>query len=194
MPIKYKNLCDLDVKQVFVSCHKKCSAWIIESTNQQQHITGSSVTYGSAAMQGSYHSKITGLATILDVTQKLCLKYNITSGNYTLRCNNINALKRSINTTYQQHSSKQQQSDLLSFCCHTQSNTPLTIIPTHVKAHQDDTIPYQKLYRISQLNVRMDITAKQALHLIHEMKLTRPKSDPSTTVGFAPVYVNNIRI
>jgi exonuclease III len=170
------------------------AAWIIESENQTQYIAGSSITYGPPTIQGSYRSEITGLAAILDATQKLCTQYNITSGHYTLGCDNINALKRSINTKQQQHSPKHQQSDILSFCCQTQSNTPLTISPQHIKAHQDDKIPYYRLSRMSQLNVRMDIAAKRALRLVQEKKITIPSTEPSTTVGFSPVYVNNTRI
>jgi hypothetical protein len=170
------------------------AAWIIESSDHQQYIAGSSITYGSKELQGSYRSEITGLAAILNVTKDLCSQYKLTSGNYTLGCDNINALRRCINTTPHQHSPKQQQSDLLSLCYHLQSHTPLTITPQHVKAHQDDTIPYHLLDRLSQLNVRMDIAAKRALRLAKEQKLNIPSSEPNTTGGFAPVYVNNTRI
>jgi hypothetical protein len=40
----------------------------------------------------------------------------------------------------------------------------------------------------------MDIAAKRALRLVQEKKLNIPTSEPSTTGGFAPIYVNNVRI
>ena len=58
--------------------------------------------------------------------------------------------------------------DLLSSCTKILNSNNIHVSPKHVLGHQDDSMNYQSLPRLSQMNVRMDYFAKQSRTLFSD--------------------------
>ena len=84
-------------------------------------------------------------------------------------------------------------SDILSAASVISSNLSSTLIPTHVKGHQDSETPFENLDRKSQVNVLMDDLAKKELKRLEEMEEIRqwephPDSFPQITINGKTIH------
>lgn len=140
-------------------------AYIIESTNEKYHITGSSPVDSGEDDMESTRSEMTGVLAILLLLQVISEEYSITSGDFTIYCDN----KEAINI-------KQEHPFLLSyvrFCSnnydlkqeirHQLSTLYIKVSFDHVKGHKDDDkqFDYDTAPQYTKRNIDMDRQAKE---------------------------------
>ena len=101
--------------------------------------------------------ELTGIYGMLTTLTHLCNHYSLTEGMITLACDNIKALD-TLSPTFLPHP-RQANFDLVSAVVALRKALPITIIPEHVRGHQD-TKSTGTLTRLEILNVRMDQLAK----------------------------------
>ena len=103
----------------------------------------------------------------------LCVKNNVPSGR--IGYDNIRALETSFLGYHDLHNPKHKFSDLLSAISGLMKIRMTTASFQHIKVQQDNIIEYDKLNRISKMNIRIDWLAKMiGSTLIHEEKLIPP--------------------
>jgi hypothetical protein len=137
------------------------AAWTIESNNQLDYVTGTSIVPGPPLVQSAYRSELTGLLAILEKLRILCHHHNISSGQITISCDGITALSQSLTSNPLSQSPNTLHSDILSTSSRIAYQLPISIIPSHVKGHQDDKETFSHLDRPAQLNTKMDLLAKE---------------------------------
>lgn len=137
------------------------AAWTIESENQLDYITGTLIVPGPPSVQSAYRSKLTGILAILEKLRVLCSNHNILKGQITISCDRITALLQSLTTNPLSQSPNILHSDILSISSKLAHHLPISIIPLHVKGHQDNNKLFSQLDRPAQLNTKMDILAKE---------------------------------
>lgn len=142
-------------------------SFIIESTDEHHHISGSGPMDCDEDNIESTRSEMTGVLAILILLQIICEEFSITSGNFTIYCDD----KEAINV-------KQNHPYLLSyvrFCSNNydlrqeiRSQLPklkLTVSFCHVKGHKDDDteFEYDTAPQSTKRNIDMDRQAKEFL-------------------------------
>lgn len=148
------------------------ASWWIETEDKTSSISGTSIAPGHSHDQSAYRSEVLGLLAILETLRILSSDFAIKEGQCIIACDGISALKKIMYTPASAISAKLLHSDLLSAAIKIRDNLPLTLIPTHVKGHQDDNIPFHLLPRIAQLNILTDLKAKIELEECEANKLT----------------------
>ena len=143
-------------------------AYIIESTDEKNHITGASPVDCDEDDMESTRSEMTGVLAILLLLQMICDEHSIISGEVTIYCDNNEAINI-----------KQDHPFLLSyvrFCSnnydlkheirHQLSLLPIAISFSHVKGHKDDDkqFEYDLAQQYTKRNIDMDKQAKEFLH------------------------------
>ena len=78
-------------------------------------------------------------------------------------CDNKGAIKKVFLTTLQYLKPTTDYADIISACLKLIEKIPISLIPHHVKAHQDDHKEFHKPSEWEKLNVIMDKKAKSAL-------------------------------
>ena len=142
------------------------AAWIITTPSLQHNIQGTTMTPGERDDYNSFRSELSGIIAILAKLHDLCKQYNVTTGSITLACDNIATITALQDWTLMRVCPNQKNSDLISTCLKLRDTIPLSIIPIHVKGHQDERNPRNKLSLYEKLNVLMDKKAKSLAHLI----------------------------
>ena len=168
--------------------HTTTAAWTIESKAGTEYISGMEIPSKSATCSGSFRAETAGLLAITHMITYLCLKYDISNTHITIGSDNIRALQSCFQSEISKRSPKHKHADLLSGVSGLLKLNLFSTSPKYVKAHQDDTIQYDKLDRMSQMNVRMDWMAKVANQAVKDGKipLTKQSHHP---LGFAKVTI-----
>ena len=142
------------------------AAYRIESQDSYQYVQGTSISPGTCEQQNAYQSEIVGLLAILDTLTSICTEHNLSHGRLTIGCDGISALKSARNCTINSVNPKQKHSDILSAIAKLKDKLSIDLDFIHVKGHQDDLQDYADLDRLGQLNVMMDIEAKELLKVV----------------------------
>ena len=123
---------------------------------------------GSPASIGNAHgSKLMGLFVALATVLAVKTFHNITSGSLKLGCDNEGGLYLSSLLSLKVKPSKKH--NILRYIRSVTSDLPLDLTFEHILRHQDDTVTYQNLDRMSQLNVDCDLVTKTGLVRIHHI-------------------------
>jgi hypothetical protein len=137
------------------------AAWTIETQDETEYITGTSIVPGPPSIQSAYRSELTGILAILEKLRILCNNHDITAGQITIFCDGVSALTQSLSSNYISQSPNFLHSDILSTSTKILHNLPIQVHSSHVKGHQDDKTSFDQLDRPSQLNTKMDLLAKE---------------------------------
>ena len=165
------------------------SAWILESSDGTQSISGLTTPFFSPTCNGAYRSEISGLLAIIHITTYLTLEHNLSEPTITIGCDNIKALTTCFDMDYLHRNPTAKHADLLSGIAGLLRLNLIKINHRHVYAHQDDDKDYEDLPRLAQMNVRMDWLAKFASSQIIEKHIVPPKSSHHP-LGFIAVTVH----
>ena len=168
------------------------ASWCISTQNKANLLTAGAISPGPTHIQSSYRSEILGLLGVLEGLTNFCAKWNIQKGSCTILCDGLSALNRVQQVTCETINTRQNSCDLLSACAKLKESLPITLLYAHVKGHQDDEVPIQKLSIPAQLNILMDAIAKNmltdhseeyALSLKpHSLSIPMPKHNNATYV------------
>ncbi len=172
------------------STGKGTAAWIIECSDRTQFIKGISLVPGPKDINNSYRSESVGILAILEQLHIICQRYNIQNGGCIVGCDGIEALKQSTHGHTEWVVLTSKQVDILSACTKLVKHLPLRITARHVKGHQDDHTTIEKLDRMSQLNIKMDTSAKHGLDLFEKSQVNLDIYE-SHPFSFTPVYFKN---
>ena len=170
--------------------HITTAAWIIESQDGTQSISGLTIPYFSSTCHGAYRGEIAGLLAITHMVTYLALEHNLSTPSITIGCDNVNALKSSFEFDVKSLNPKHKHADLLSGMAGLLQLKIINIKHQHVYAHQDNNKDYDELPRMAQMNVRMDWLAKFASQQVKNKLIVPPKSSHHP-LGFSPVTIHN---
>ena len=142
------------------------AAFVIESHNSINRITGINQVPGPISAGDSHRCELAGLFGIAMTLKCICDLHKITSGSLTIACDNTAALKVFDPEFVPLPNAK--NFDLLCAVYDAIQKSPLAWHPVHVKGHQDDNPMLRPLTRLEKLNVEMDHLAKAHWnHLLH---------------------------
>jgi hypothetical protein len=136
------------------------AAWVMEGECSIGRISGEVVMPGTSQDQSAYRSKLFGIYSIMVCTKKLCEYFQITSGFITLGCDGQSALDKAFNQVSILQVGESNY-DLLFATRTLWAHSPLTWTFKHIRGHQDDHLPQDKLDRWAKLNIEMDMKAKK---------------------------------
>jgi hypothetical protein len=106
----------------------------------------------------SHRCKISGIYPIIVIIKQICKLHKINKGSITTSCDNLQSLTV-FNPEYTP-SSKDSNFNLVLACWSLKNSVPITWHTEHILGHQDKTQSLKSLSRKSQLDVKMDHTAK----------------------------------
>ena len=174
----------------YASSHTTTAAWIIESSDGTQKISGLTIPHFSSNCHGAYRGEIAGLLAITHMTTYLALEHNLSTPTITIGCDNITALEHSFESDPTSLNPKYKHSDILSGIAGLLKLKIITINHKHVYAHQDENKDYDDLPRLAQMNVRMDWLAKFASKQVQNKQIFPPKSSHHP-FGFKSISIHN---
>lgn len=134
------------------------AGWVIECTRTGRRVRGAIRTTTTTA--NAYRSELTGLYGGLAFLLAFCRLHHISSGSARVGCDNEKALWLSSQLS-QRVSPKRAHSDTIRAIRLVRAMIPITLRFGHVRGHQDETVLYDDLDRRAQLNIEMDILAKE---------------------------------
>lgn len=120
----------------------------------------------AVALQSAYRSEILGLLALLDYiyfNEDIVLT---NTASMTIYCDNERVLGVISRWSRDKFTPKAKHADLISALLAVRDKLGITIVVQHVKAHQDDSIPYHLLTPQAQLNVDMDKDAKEIVNIM----------------------------
>ena len=170
-----------------------CSAaWII-NFHPQLSIKGGGIVPGPAGTSNAYRGELGGILGQLLVVYTIEL-YSPPTHPYNIRiaCDGESALFRSLQATRDDFTSTHSSFDLISQIMVLREAIQGTILPIHVKGHQDRES--LNLTAIEVLNVRMDKLAKEILQEAVVLGDDIPDALPLTTTGLPQVDYQDIPI
>jgi hypothetical protein len=155
------------------------AAWIIEGTSTLQ-ITGQVITTGAKEVQSAYRSELTGILAAITVISNLAYYHSLNMA-LTILCD----CEKGIQQVF--YSSKpitlnDSCNDLLKAIRHKISCPHIRWSGSHIKGHQDDSVPFEQLTRPSQLNVIVDIMAKEFLAIARDSQDQHDVKSPSWSI------------
>ena len=126
---------------VLLDSNTGASSFIISTNNLKCTCTGShGVPKGSEPMD-SYRAELYGIFSILYTLHEIHSIHNITNGSITIACDNKASLENALNHNTRASITKSSH-DILWAINEVKNDLPITIIPQHVKGHQDRKFPY----------------------------------------------------
>lgn len=107
----------------------------------------------------AYRGEVTGIYTSIFILNQFCKYRHIQGGTVTLGCDGLSALQQAFAEELPLSSDTPCYDQLVGLH-RLQRESPLTWVTTHIAGHQDDTMAYEELDRMAQLNVQADAIAK----------------------------------
>jgi hypothetical protein len=152
-----------------------------------KRIIGKIITPGSASDLTAYLCEMSGILAAVTVINAIAFTFNVMAS-LTLFCD----CEKGIYKAFHDNSSIQLQDachDILKAIRHELSFEQIKWSGAHIKGHQDDTIPFDKLDRPSQLNVLVDQMAKEFLPFASENQHNSHVAHPSWSIllGNVPI-------
>ena len=141
------------------------AAWVFVDKHFDKIIKGQSISPGSRSLQSAYRSEILGLLALLDYITTTFRTIS-SSAVLTIYSDNERALDVVANWTCDRLTPKQKHADLISALLKVRDSLGIKIQVQHVKAHQDDSIPYEQLSLPAKLNVDMDADTKALIQVM----------------------------
>ena len=169
------------------SKHKDlCSAaWIIQF-NHQLNVRGGGIVPGPAGSSNAYQGELGGiLGQLLIIYMLEQVHPPTTSYKICIACDGESALYRSLQATPEDFISTNRSFDLISQIMDLKEKIIGTIVPVHVRGHQDRE--NGSLSDLETLNVQMDLLAKEILNAAEEENYVVPDALPATTGGIPQV-------
>ena len=168
------------------------AAWIISSTCGKYRLSGGGLVPGHREIQSAYRSETAGILGIMIAIIKYLQNYRgqITIGcQITVGCDGKSALYTTMKRDRQSFTSAEASFDIVSRVIHLREKIVHTLHPLHIKGHQDEDgiildIP-------AQLNVLMDLRAKEFIHAAERQRFTPPEALPRATYGIPTVVIGN---
>ena len=166
------------------------AAWIIQSKDGSQFISGVTTPPYNEGCKGAYRAELSGLLAIIHMTSYLCAKHKIQKGKVHIGCDNQKALTTSFQWTHAKRNTNQKHSDLLSAISGLLRVGLLSVSYEHIPAHQDEILTQEELSPMAKLNVQMDLMAKVAAKLVMDGELSPPRYIDHP-LGFLPLRVHD---
>jgi hypothetical protein len=133
------------------------AAWILEGKRSTLQISGRVTTPGQDITQSAYRSELAGILAAITVINALASFHNIHSS-ITILCDCEKGLEKAFsNRTLSLQDSCY---ELLQAIHYELKNSLIQWTGSHIKGHQDDRTPFKLLDRPSQINVIVDLWAK----------------------------------
>jgi hypothetical protein len=133
------------------------AAWMLEGKRSKLHISGRIITPGQVNMQSAYRSELAGILAAITVLNALTSFHNINSS-ITILCDCEKGLEKAFSN--RPLSLQDSCYDLLHAIHYELKNSLIQWTGSHIKGHQDDSTPVELLDRPSQINVMVDLMAK----------------------------------
>jgi hypothetical protein len=167
--------------------HCGTAAWILEGKTLNKRILGKIITPGSASDLTAYRCELARILAAVTVINAIAFTFNV-KVSLTLFCD----CEKGIYKAFQENSSIQLHDachDILKAIRYELSFEQIKWSGAHIKGHQDDTIPFDKLDRPSQLNVLVDHMAKEFLPFASETQHNSSVAYPSWSIllGNVPI-------
>lgn len=132
---------------------KGSAAWVLESNDGSQSISGFSLIPNNEETKGSYRNELGGLLAIVHMVVWLEKNYGLQEGQVHIGCDGLTILKTAFFKSLQSQSCKKQHRNILSPISHLLSITKIKFCPFHVKGHQDNVFSFHSLSREEKMNV-----------------------------------------
>jgi hypothetical protein len=145
-----------------LSTNLGAAAWKVEDPASGQAIHGTVQTSGNDFEVNAYRSELQGIHAKLLAISAVCSFYSIAEGAITLGCDNKGGVTRS-NGDWLKVNQNTRHADLIRAIRRLKDSLPIRVTFVHIGGHQDDTMAFQELPRLAQLNVEMDHNAKARL-------------------------------
>jgi hypothetical protein len=166
------------------------AAWILEGTTSLVQISGRVITPGQDSDISAYRSELSGILAAITVINALMKSHNIVT-KVMLRCDCEKGVEKAFDTVLPTLVDK--SNDLLKAIHHKVRNCNIQWSGTHIRGHQDDTVPFNELDRPSQLNVIVDRMAKEFSSSIDITKRHSDVYSPSWTIKLGNIpLIHNI--
>ena len=165
------------------------AAWIIQSQDGSQFISGVSTPAYNEGCKGAYRGELVGLLSIIHLTTFFCKKHQIRQGQIHIGCDNQRALSTAFTWNKDKLNTNHKHSDILSAIAGLLQLKKVKISYEHIPAHQHDILPQSDLGRMAKLNIKMDTMAKAAANLVMQGELRPPRSTDHP-LGFMNVAVH----
>ena len=169
------------------------AAWVLTDSSYSIGSEGTSIVPGIGDIHSSFRSEMTGILAILQKLHDICNSNMLDTGHITLHCDNKTALKVISKWQLSKLNPRRRNADLISACIKLRDSLPLKITCHHVYAHQDDTVRFQDLSPIAQLNVLVDKRAKSLAELVNKGFYHQFESS-NHPAAFSLCYHDNIPI
>jgi len=132
-------------------------AWILMT--HKVRLEGVAMAPGNVEEQGSFHSELTGIYSIVHMVQHICTYYSITTGGIQISCDGLSALQQCFNQNLR-FSPNSSHYDLILAIHNSLAHSPIHWHWTHILGHQDEVKTKTKLSTLKVLNIQMDAKAK----------------------------------
>ena len=136
------------------------ACWIIENASGTQRIMGLVNVPGYGSDHSAYRSEIAGIYGIVLVIEMIQQVWGLQTGGVLIGCDGKSALKQAVDVDDSITTCQHQHFDLLSGIQGYIRDSSIVYKSIHIKGHQDDKKPYEKLDRMEILNVQADLYAK----------------------------------
>lgn len=142
------------------------AAWRIEVPDTDEFIEGKCISPGAKHLQSAYQSELVGQLAILHTIHDICQFHNISSGQLTLACDDKTTLNMTKFKAVKIVSPKQKHSDIVGPMVKLRDALKIDVNCVHVTVHQGDWVEYNDLDRLVQMNICMDLEAKEFMEKI----------------------------
>ena len=166
------------------------AAWTLVDEVTGTAICGGGLVPGLPSDQNSYRSEAAGLLGLLIVTETLLSMMTDTpTHSIRLACDGESALLRSLHSFRDTFSCNKKCFDIISRILDIKNTIQITVIPTHVKGHQDDIT--LELTFLEEWNVAMDSLANTIVSEALQQKVIPMRHLPQAEYGFNLVKIEN---
>ena len=164
------------------------AAWTIASMDGEIRISGGGVVPGNPSDNSAFRSEVSGILGVMTALQTMFPKCQ---GEVIVSCDGEGAVEAAFKNR-ESCSSTNKCFDIISRIIDLTEESMLTIIPRHVKGHQDNHS--NELDVAAWLNVQMDEKAKQILHQARRLKFRPPTRLPQSQYGFPVITCDGTSI
>ena len=139
------------------------AAWIAEGQPNGVQCTGRCQTSGNRKEVNAYRSELQGLHAIMLALTAVCTFHKITAGSIIIGCDNLGGINLSKQEEVLVPTSRK-HADLVRAIRRLNAELPIKVHFRHVYGHQDRVLQFDRLDRLSQLNILADEAAGDHLN------------------------------